>query len=164
MFWEKLRSSSSVIKVLDSDTRLPILGYVNVSNVKPPKVLGSDTRLPILGCVNVWNVQPPRRRATIGYWMKLEAGNREYILVSHSISAKVIRSNHGKDILESTKQYDAAYYIVEKIHYKAYRNGIIDLEFGNNSICQKIFCRKKRNIKFLCRNIYLVYHYIVSLS
>ena len=62
--------------------------------------------------------------------MKLEVENREYILVSHSISAEVIRSNHGKHILETTEPYDAAYYIVEKIYCKAYRNRIIDLGFG----------------------------------
>ena len=46
--------------------------------------------------------------------MKLEVGNRKYILVSHSVTVKVIRSKHGKNILENTKQYDATNGIVKK--------------------------------------------------
>ena len=65
-------------------------------------------------------------------------------------------SKHGKDILENTKQYEAANLIVEKIDYKTYCNRMINLENGNISDYGNIFCRKKTwNVTVLCRNIYL---------
>ena len=52
-------------------------------------------------------------------------------------------SKHGKDILENKKQYKAANDIVEKADNKTYCNRMIDLENGNISDCENIFCRKR---------------------